>query len=164
MDHEPSRSEATTRMDAAMIPRVLRQVQMECMSGILRAWFEQARRQWRDAVQLLAVDSPDTARVRDAWDASVTTVHLIPVYWALAARFAGEVVGAPQPDLFGGDYESQLHAQWSRFAIDYMGEGGRPLALRMVLQATIGLQGSRDQQEAGRCLLDHVRDTSLGGW
>jgi hypothetical protein len=83
---------------------------------------------------------------------------LIPAYWALASRYSQEVVGAPQPDIFGGDYENQLHGQWLRFAIDYMHDGERPMALRMVLQATIGLKGGRDHQAAGQSLLDHVRD------
>jgi hypothetical protein len=34
----------------------------------------------------------------------------------------------------------------------------------MLLQATIGLKGGRDLQAAGQSLLDHVRDTPLGGW
>lgn len=150
--------------NASDIPDVLRRVQADSMNAVLGAWFDDARRQWRNAVCLLAVDEPDVKRVREALRERVSLTHLIPAYWALAVRFADGIAGAPQPDLFGGDYENALHGQWLRFAIDFMRAGDHPLALRMVLQATVGLQGSRDQPAAGQSLLDYVRDTPLYGW
>lgn len=150
--------------DSAEIPSVLRRVQVDTMNAVLSAWVDEARRQWRNAVCLLAAEDPDVERVRRGSYEPVPITHLMPAYWALAARYSEEVVGAPQPDIFSGDYENQLHGKWIRFAIDYMRDGDRPIALRMVLQATIGLKGGRDLQAAGQSLLDHVRDTPLGGW
>jgi hypothetical protein len=59
--------------DSAEIPAVLRQVQMDCMDAVLGAWVEEARRQWRNAVCLLAVDDPDIEQVRNALREAVPT-------------------------------------------------------------------------------------------
>jgi len=66
----------------------------------------------------------------------------MPAYWALCERYATEVFPAPQPAMFGGEYETRTQREWLRFAVGYLRERRQPLASRMVLQTTVGWPAS----------------------
>lgn len=140
---------------------LLRRVVEQMRGAVLSSWFAEARLAYLEASRLLALRPADWEAVRRATPASVWLNNLSPAYAELALRVEQELHTGDQLALFDADLESRLAQRWSFFAVNLMREEEVVDLQRLILQATVGLQGGIDRTAAARAFADQLADRPL---
>lgn len=138
-----------------------RRVVEHTRGAVISTWFAEARDAYLAACRLLALRPPDWERVREATPAAIWLDNLSPAYMDLAHRVEQELYSGDQPSLFDADFESRLARRWSFFAVNLMRDIDVTDLQRLVLQATVGLEGGLDRTAAARAIADALKDRAL---
>jgi hypothetical protein len=141
---------------------VLRQVQQEARRALLSDWFQEARRRYLEATELLDFYSKEVERVRESANATIWLDPLHPAYEELSQRYAETRNSGLQVGLFDGDFESKLLQTWSQFFVRYVREYSSAQELRLVLQVVMGIgNDANPRMAAANTLIEHVKISRL---